>query len=160
MLKIPLEVLMKDVLGFEGIYAVDEHGSVWSFKWGNFRKLKPGIDRDGYHIVNLCKDGKQKTHKVHRLIAQAYLKDYSNDLQVDHINGDRINNKLENLRMVTQQKNQWNQTKAKGYTWNKNAGKWQAQIKVNGKVKNLGLFDTEQEAHDAYLKAKQIYHII
>jgi hypothetical protein len=79
---------------------------------------------------------------------------------IDHIDGNKSNNKIDNLRDVTRQQNQWNRTTAKGYSWNKIANKFHAQIKINKKTKNLGLFQTEQEARNAYLKAKEIYHVI
>jgi hypothetical protein len=149
---------MKDINGYEGLYAVDQNGNVWSYRKNDWLKL--GLNSAGCYTVHLWKDRKYKTHNVHRLVAQAYLDNYSEKLQVDHIDGCRINNKLENLRMVTHQKNQWNQTKAKGYSWYKDTKKWRAYIKLNGKQKNLGYFDSEAEAREAYLKAKEIYHII
>ncbi len=82
------------------------------------------------------------------------------DKYIDHINGITDDNRILNLRDVTNQQNQWNQTKAKGYTWNKRTKKWQSQIKVGGKVINLGYFDTEIEAHQSYLDAKKLYHQI
>jgi len=149
---------MKDINGYEGLYAVDENGSVWSYRKKDW--LSPGPSGRGYHQINLCKDGKIETYLVHRLVAQAFLDDYSEDLQVDHIDGNKLNNKLENLRMVTGQKNQWNRRGAKGYCWNKRAEKWMARIALNSKNKYLGSFDTEAEAREAYLEAKKIYHII
>ncbi len=149
---------MKDIQGYEGKYAVDEHGSVWSY-WKN-DWLKPALNRWNYYHVVLSKNKKEKTHLVHRLVAQAFLDNYSNNLQVDHIDGNGQNNKLENLRMVTNQQNHFNRTTAKGYCWNKKAEKWMARIALNGKNKYLGLFNTEAEARDAYLEAKKIYHII
>jgi hypothetical protein len=77
---------------------------------------------------------------------------------IDHINGKRHDNRIENLRSVTQQQNLFN-TNAKGYYWNKRNKKWNAKIKVNGKSKHIGLYDTEQEAHQAYLNEKKILHI-
>lgn len=149
---------MRDVVGYNGLYAVDENGNVWSYRKNDW--LSPGLNSNGYYQVNLWKDEKRKTYLVHRLVAMTYLDNYAEDMQVDHINGDKQNNKLQNLRMVTGQKNQWNRTTAKGYCWDKNAGKWRPFIKVNGKTKNLGCFDTEQEARDAYLAAKKILHVI
>ena len=151
---------MKDVPGYDGDYAVDHYGNVFSLKFGKCKKLKPGLNIRGYYKVVLCKDGKMKTHYVHRLVAQAFSEKYSEDLHIDHINGDKLNNNLYNLRMVTHQQNHFNRTTAKGYTWNKRDKKWQAQIALNGKRKHLGYFDTEAEAREAYLKAKQIFHII
>ena len=150
---------MKDIIGYEN-YAVDEDGNVWSLNYrrtGMTQKLKPGINSNGYLHVILCKDGKRKTVKVHRLIAQAYLSDFCKELDVDHIDRDRLNNNLSNLRMVTTQQNMFN-TKAKGYYWNKRDQKWLAQIKLDGKKHHLGLFDKEEDARQAYLKAKEIYH--
>jgi hypothetical protein len=151
---------MKNIPDYNGDYAVNDSGDVFSLKFGKCKKLKPALNGKGYHIVVLCKDGKMKTHKVHRLVAQAFLDDYSKDLQVDHIDNNRINNKLENLRMLSNQKNHFNRPKTKGYTWRKNRKKWIAQITVNYKVKHLGCFDTEAEAREAYLNAKEILHII
>lgn len=151
---------MRDVDGYDGEYAVDEIGNVFSLKFGKCKKLKLVNHSEGYDTVNLCKNGKVKQHLVHRLIAQAYLEKYSEDLQVDHIDRNRQNNKLENLRIVTSQQNHFNITKVKGYYLNKKAKKWHAQIMLNRKHKHLGCFDTEQEARDAYLEAKKIFHVI
>jgi hypothetical protein len=79
------------------------------------------------------------------------------DVVIDHINGVKTDNRVDNLRIVTQQKNCENR-RSKGY--HKIGKKWRAQIKVNKKKHHLGYFDTEQEAHAAYLDAKAIHHII
>ena len=102
----------------------------------------------------------------HRLIAFCFLglkniigeKNRSNS--IDHINGNRLDNRVENLRIVSHQQNMCNQTKAKGYSWHKNEKKWQAKITVNGKNIYLGYFKTETEARQAYLVAKLIHHRI
>lgn len=80
--------------------------------------------------------------------------------QIDHINGIKDDNRISNLRAVTQQQNQWNRTTAKGYCWCKSHKKWKTQIKINCKQINLGYYNTEQEARSAYLAAKEIYHKI
>jgi hypothetical protein len=79
---------------------------------------------------------------------------------LDHINGVRTDNHISNLRSVTYQENQHNRTTAKGYTWNKTANKWKAQIGLNGKTIHLGYFNTEEDAKQVYLEAKEKYHII
>lgn len=80
---------------------------------------------------------------------------------IDHINGIKTDNRFCNLRNTTQQKNLWNRNDiVKGYCWNKQAKKWQVSIKINKKSKYLGLYNTEEEAHQVYLDAKKIYHII
>ena len=103
-----------------------------------------------------------KHYLVHRIIAACFLGlDIENSEDViDHRDGNPSNNCIENLRITDGQGNHWNLTRAKGYSWNKPAKKWQAQIKVNGKNIHIGLFDTEEDAHQAYLSAKLIHHVI
>ena len=82
-----------------------------------------------------------------------------NTIQIDHINGIRNDNRIFNLRNVTPQQNQFNHVNAKGYYWNKSQNKFQSQIRANKSI-NLGLFNTEEEARNAYLAAKEKYHVI
>lgn len=102
----------------------------------------------------------------HRIMAYCFLGlenivgKKNNDNCIDHINGNRIDNRVENLRITTQRENQFNRPNAKGYCWIGENKKWRAQIRLNGKIIYLGLYDTEEEAHQAYLRAKPIYHII
>lgn len=152
---------MKEIKGYENKYAVDKDGNVYSLNYkrtGKTKKLKLKNNK-GYLQVGLYKNGKQKKFQVHRLVAMTFLKDYSEDLDVDHIDRCKTNNKVSNLRMLTRQQNTFN-TAAKGYTYHKGAKKWQASITVNRKCIYLGSFKTEQEAHQAYLKAKETYHLI
>lgn len=79
---------------------------------------------------------------------------------IDHINGIKTDNRIENLRSVTHQKNQFNRKSTKGYTFDKVSKKYRAQIRIDTKLNNIGYFDTEDEAKKAYLDAKKIYHII
>lgn len=79
---------------------------------------------------------------------------------IDHINGIKTDNRVVNLRLITVQQNTFNKHDVKGYTWNARANKWKGHLCVDAKYIHLGYFDTEQEAHTAYLTAKAIYHII
>jgi hypothetical protein len=79
------------------------------------------------------------------------------ELQIDHISRNKLDNSIENLRLVTHQENQFNRD-AKGCSFNK--GKWVAYIKINGKQIHLGRYNTQEEAHNKYLEAKKKYHII
>jgi hypothetical protein len=78
---------------------------------------------------------------------------------IDHINGIRDDNRICNLRSVTNQQNSFNRKKAKGYYWDKRDNKWVSQIVINYKKIHLGYSNTEEEAREAYLKAKEKYHI-
>lgn len=79
---------------------------------------------------------------------------------IDHIDMDRANNRLSNLRLATPSQNGANRGRQKnnssglkGVAWNKGAKRWRAQIKANGKRRHLGYFDTAEEAHAAYQEA-------
>ena len=78
---------------------------------------------------------------------------------IDHIDRDKTNNSISNFRVVTKQQNTFN-TGAKGYYWHTQRNKWWAKIMLDGKAIYLGLFDTEEEASQAYQDAKLIYHSI
>lgn len=80
--------------------------------------------------------------------------------QIDHIDGNMLNNKIENLRDVTSAQNHWNRKKVTGYSFYKHKNKYQSQIYANGKSIFLGNFDTPEEARAAYLEAKKKYHVI
>ncbi len=110
---------------------------------------------DGYIQVGI----KGKIYKTHRIIYEMLKGEIPKGLEIDHINRIRDDNRIENLRLVTRQQNQWNNN-AKGYSWNKLLSKWQVRIKVNDKSKHLGLFNMEQEAREAYLVSKKIHHTI
>lgn len=79
---------------------------------------------------------------------------------IDHIDGDRSNNKINNLREVTNQQNTFNNHIAKGYYFIKKLNKYSSKISINGKQIYLGIFNTEQEAKQAYLEGKEKYHLI
>jgi hypothetical protein len=76
--------------------------------------------------------------------------------EIDHWDGDPANNRISNLRKVTRGENQQNTT-ARGTS--DNHGRWRARIRINYELINLGMYDTEEEAHRAYLDAKRKYHL-
>jgi len=135
----------------------------------NRRKLNPQVDFRGYVRVGFRANGKKCKASVHRLVAQAFLPDYSERLQVDHINGERRDNRVDNLRMATSSQNhrayrkkrKYCSSKYRGVRWQKSAKKWAAQIKCDEKLKHLGLFATETEAAKAFNEAaiKNGYHL-
>lgn len=85
---------------------------------------------------------------------------------VDHINGDRCDNRIKNLRSVTESMNNQNRKIAKrtatgkllGAFYKKERGYWTSSIMREGKREYLGIFQSEQDAHDAYVKRKRILH--
>jgi len=131
------------------------------FKSKGWSILKNRDNNNGYNTIT----NNKKNIRRHRLIAYCFLGleningERKND-DIDHIDGNKLNNTVNNLRLVSHQQNQWNRTKAKGYSWYKNTNKWKAQIAFNGKNIHIGLFKNENDAREAYLNAKRIYHII
>jgi hypothetical protein len=93
---------------------------------------------------------------VHRLI-WLYHHDEWPEGQVDHINGDKHDNRIENLRVVTASENTQNVNR-RGVSRDRRSGRWRARIMVDGKSINLGQFTTEAEALDEYRRAKAVYH--
>jgi hypothetical protein len=101
----------------------------------------------------------RKFYLSHRLIYIFHHGEIADKLYIDHIDRDKSNNNIENLRLVTIQENQWNRG-ARGYYFHKANNKFLAQIRLNSKLIHLGYFNTEEEARSAYLKAKEELHII
>ena len=100
--------IWKDIPGYEGIYAVSNFGKVKSLQrtrkgsYGSIRIvyekiLNHKIDKDGYHIVTLSKEGKTKCIGVHRLVAQAFLPNIYNLPMVNHKDENPSNNFVDNL---------------------------------------------------------------
>ena len=126
--------------------------------------LKPG-NRSGYHCINVCNYGKIKNVLVHRLVAIAFIDNPFNKACVDHINNDKTNNNLSNLRWVTMQENNMNRSinynntsTIKGVSWNKRDRRWRAYIRLHGKEIHIGLYNTLEEARIArQLKANELF---
>lgn len=86
---------MRDIPGYEGLYAATEDGRIFSYKRKRF--LKPTKHYSGYLRITLCKNGKSKNYALHRLIAATYLENPLNLPCVNHIDEDKLNNNVENL---------------------------------------------------------------
>ena len=96
----------KDIFGYDGMYQVSDLGRVRSRKSGEWKVLRPGKDKGGYLIVGLCKDGKQKSFFVHRLVAQAFIEnDNIFNTEINHIDECKQNNKVSNLEYCDRQYN-------------------------------------------------------
>lgn len=107
--------IWKDVEGYEGLYQVSNEGRVKSLdryvdtslgvRLYKGKVLTPSHNDSGYHIVNLSKNGKLITHRVHILVAQAFLPNPENKPCIDHRNSKRDCNVVENLRWCTYKEN-------------------------------------------------------
>jgi hypothetical protein len=136
------------------------------FTWlKNFHVSKIGtragsVDSKGYRRIKI----NGKLYKEHRLVWLWY-NGYLPTKDIDHKNGIRDDNRIDNLREATNAENAQNlgkyKTNTSGYTgvsFDEKTGKWRASIKKNGKSISLGYYDTPEEARDAYLKAKSELH--
>lgn len=109
-----MEEIWKDIEGFEGYYQVSNLGNVKSLnrilkdnggffiKAGNYKRFE---EQTGYKRVALSKNDQNKKFMVHRLVAQAFIPNPENKPFIDHIDGNRANNKVDNLRWSTSKEN-------------------------------------------------------
>jgi len=109
--------IIKDILGYEGLYAVTEDGKVWSYpkrvnsykgSWmvqHEYVNTKNRITPHVQYTVLLSKDGKETRHQVHRLVAQVYISNPENKPQINHKDGNSLNNHIDNLEWVTPSEN-------------------------------------------------------
>ena len=148
-------------------YNKDNGEFVWRYRHSTPENInatnayKPaGFIKLGYRQIGL----NGKVYMAHRL-AWIFYYGVNPDDMIDHINGNRLDNRIENLRLCTPQQNQWNRSKSvkntsgfKGVSYEKKNKKWRARIKIDGGNKCLGLYQTKQEAADAYNSyAKKIH---
>ena len=94
---------MRDIPGYEGLYAATEDGRIWSYRAKKF--LKPVDNGKGYLCANLYKNGKGRRCYLHRLIAETYVPNPAGLPQVSHIDETRTNNCVSNLTWASQKDN-------------------------------------------------------
>lgn len=98
---------MRDIEGFEGVYAITDDGKVWAYPrpyTHNGKFLKPGKTKNGYLTVCLWPKGVSKrgrTYTIHSLVARTYLKNTNNLTMINHKDGNKLNNTVNNLEWCT-----------------------------------------------------------
>ena len=165
----------KYVKEYEGLYKVSNLGRVKSLerikmlrgKYPYVMKekiLKLIVHSTGYMSITLYKNNNQKSFKIHQLVAISFLNHTAcgYKLVVDHINDNPLDNRVENLQVVTARYNAYKtqnkySSKYKGVSWCKTHNKWKSRIMINKKSISLGYFKNEKEAWLAYINKLNEY---
>lgn len=129
-------------------------------KGRDLTKPAGAVSSHGYRVFGI----KGRQFRLHRVVWLYHYGKWPKG-HIDHIDGNKLNNNIDNLREASIKQNSYNQGKRKnntsgykGVTWHKGHQKWYASIKINGNSKYLGSFSCPKEAHDAYCEAAKIYH--
>jgi hypothetical protein len=161
--------IWKDIKGYEGLYQISNLGRVRSFLvrghsvvGKNPRILKQNLKKTGYYHICLSLNGVQKFYTVHRLVINAFKKNPKKLKSINHKDGIKINNSVDNLEWCNQSENITHAYLKKETTSDfvgvcfkkgKNINPWCASIHFKGKTSFLGYFSDELSAHKAYLTA-------
>lgn len=189
-----MEEVWKDIAGYEGIYQASNFGRVKSLERIIHRRnqpdyavceriLKPRIGKNGYGYVILRKSDKSKTTYIHRLVAETFIEKSDGCNLVNHQDGNKLNNHIDNLEwcdssrnnqhafdtgliskeniaksvMNPNKQNKSNTSGRKGVYFNKQCKKWMAYIRIKGKQTYLGVFDKKEDAIQARIdKEKEL----
>jgi len=137
----------EDLKDFEGLYKIDRNGDIWSCIYTKI--MKPKLSEDGYLKIGLVKDGSTYKRSIHRLLAIQYIPNPNDLPEIDHIDRNKLNNDLENLRWANHYTNSRNRDCAinrKGsiYSWNRDDKiYWKGSISIEGKIRQKSSVDRE-----------------
>lgn len=142
-------------------YSVSNEGRVKNVKFN--RLISQHFDKDGYCLAPLSHKGKTKTARVHQLVAKAFIPNPDILLVPDHLDLNKANNQVSNLRWATRSQNSQNQLARgiipyRGVSLIRSNNSFLSQIQHHGRGVNIGWFATTEEAARAYdAKAREIY---
>ena len=138
----------KKMPGFEKYY-VSDFGNVISTQTKKPIFLKPGIDGNGYEVVTLYNKPLKRVMKISTMVAVAFLGHKALNVHttiVKHKDGNKLNSRLDNLQIIEKEISKQN-----GVRFSESLGKWRADLNYKSIKKYIGVFETEQQAINAYL---------
>jgi hypothetical protein len=151
--------LIKD---FEN-YEISNFGNIRNITTGKMKKTP--IDMNGYYSVKLSKNNKSKNCKLHRLIAETFILNPDNKECVDHIDRNKLNNTLTNLRWATKSENCINKkvmsnntSSVSGVCYYAKLKKWRVNIIITGKQKHIGYYKDFDEAVKVRKEQEDIHY--
>lgn len=152
---------------FDRLHYDQETGALtWAVRAPGVRigELAGSVNRYGYRVINLGR----KPYRVGRLVWFLVHGEWPQG-EIDHINGDKLDDRLSNLRVVDRFGNAQNMPSSaqannhscglRGVTWNKQHRRWQSKLMANKVVYHVGYFRTPEEAHEAYMRLKARLHL-
>ena len=151
----------KDIIGYDGKYKINKKGDVLNVKKNKL--LKKSLNRGYYRVKLFDEEKKPKDYLLHRLLGIHFISNPDNKPIIDHINRNKGDNDLNNLRWVSYEENSKNRTPLKnkingvkyvGVRFIKNVIKkpYRAETKIDKKYYHIGYYNTEEEAYENYKK--------
>ena len=135
----------EDIKGYEKLYAINKEGCVYSHI--THKELKP-VMSNKYYVVCLTKNKQPKNYYIHKLLSLQFIPNPNGLQDIDHINQNKLDNRLENLRWVTSRQNANNRTNKSIHPliWFSPYKKYQVHFRVNKKMCHFGCYKTLDEA--------------
>ena len=154
--------IFKTITGFNN-YKISNLGNVKNLLTN--KMLKSAVNVYGYLFVSLYNNGKTQQKRIHRLLGETFIENPLNKPFIDHIDHNRLNNNINNLRWADEKENSRNSTKRKnssskyrGVYYDNEKKRYRVKIYVNNRQEQIGYFNDENEAGEAYNKfARDIY---
>lgn len=166
-----MEEIWKDIPDTNGLYQVSSIGRIRSYNHKEGRQPNPKImktscDTKGYPLYKICQNGKGMTKKIHRLVAKVFIDDTKPHLMVNHKDGNKKNNKVDNLEWVSSRENKTHGMRMKqksstypGVSFDKSRSKWNASLFFNSKHMYVGRFNAELDAYIAVVNKSKVLGI-